>query len=117
MNRPDTSMTATQTWRAVVVLLYQASDAGMRRAETDRATHSPALWADLIASAAQQLLPSSQGESLDEVELPEGLEERDFASLVVAATELTQSQHLEDFPPGASGLIGEIARLADEVSP
>lgn len=117
MNRPDTSMTTTQTWRAVVVLLYEASDAGMRHAEIDRSTHSLALWADLIASAAQQLLPAGKRQSLDEAKLPDGLEQRDFARLVLAAKKLTQAYRVEDFPPGASGLIHEIARLADEVSP
>ncbi|NHA70243.1 hypothetical protein, partial [Phycicoccus flavus] len=63
----STSTSAAQAWRAVVALLYEASDAGMRRAETDRAAHSLALWADLLGSAAQHLLPAGQSASLDDV--------------------------------------------------
>ncbi len=107
---------ALKAWREVIVLLYEASDRAEAAAATHQALHSPALWADLIGSAAQNLLPSDHGYLLEEVSLRPDVVEQGFAGMVIAAEELTRAYPIEEFPPGASGIIVELCRLASQVT-
>ncbi|MBT9257761.1 hypothetical protein LG324_03640 [Phycicoccus jejuensis] len=104
---------ALQAWREAIALLHDASDL----AYAERNTYALGLWADLIGSAARNLLPSDQGHILDEIVLPPEVVERGFSAMVLAAEERTRAHPIEEFPPGASGVIVELCKLAGQVSP
>ena len=112
---PETRTTpALDAWREVIVRLNEAADRGFDAARTDLAMHSNALWAMYIAAFALELLPQGQDELFDLVALDEsGL---GFAEHVLNAEQITRRHPIEEFPPGASGVIVELNKLAGEIT-
>ena len=109
-----TTQLATESWREAIALLVEAADRGYREAETDPARYSTALWADLLASLAIDLLPANQDHLLDDVVLGRSCEDVDMVGLIRAAETTTRRHPIEQFPIGASGVIVGLLDLVRE---
>lgn len=108
------TQSATDSWREAIALLVEAATRGYREAETDGSLYSTALWADLLASAAIELLPAEQDYLLDDVVLGESCSELDMVGLIRAAETTTRRHPIEQFPVGASGVIVGLLDLVRE---
>lgn len=113
----STSTTGIDTWREVIALLVEAAERGYRDSATDPGLHSVALAADILASAAINVLPEALDDLLDEVVLRPGTEALDAGSLIRVAEEATRRLPIEQLPLGASWVVVAICDLARQTSP
>jgi len=109
-----TTQPATESWREAIALLIEAAARGYQEAAFDPARYSTALWADLLASLAIDLLPASQDHLLDDVVLDRSCEDLDMVGLIQAAEAATRRHPIEQLPVGASGVIVGLLDLVRE---
>lgn len=112
-----TTQPAIESWREAIALLLEAATRGFTEAETNPALYSTALWADLLASSAIDLLPANQDHLLDGVVLDRSYENLDMVGLIRAAETTTRRHPIEQFPVGASGVIVGLLDLVRESRP
>lgn len=112
MTGPDNTIDPQHTWRQIVALLVEAADRGYEQTRRDPAIHSVALGADSLASSAIALLPPQLDHELDDVTLDPATELLSVGGLIRAAEQATRRHPVEQFPPGASGVIVELVELA-----
>ncbi|MEO3936712.1 hypothetical protein V3N99_08115 [Dermatophilaceae bacterium Soc4.6] len=105
---------AHDTWREVIALLVEAADRGYRQAATTPALHSTALWAHSIAAAATGLLPPELDHLLDDVVLGAQTTGLDMVGLIQVAETATRRHPIEQFPPGATGVVIALCDLVRE---
>ena len=114
MTGPGTTIDPLHTWREIIALLVDAADRGYEQASRDPAIHSVALHAGFVASSAIALLPPERDHELDDIELDPATESLSVAGLIRAAEQAARRHPIEQFPPGASGVIVELCQLASE---
>ncbi len=116
MTGPLTTVDAVHTWREIIALLVEAADLGSRQASLTPAVHSVALGASLTASSAIALLPSEVDHELEDVELDPATASLSVGALIRAAEQAARRHPIEQFPPGASGVIVGLCELAAEAA-
>jgi hypothetical protein len=112
-----TTQPAIESWREAIALLAEAATRGFTEAEANPALYSTALWADLLASSAIELLPADQDHLLGEVVLDQSCVDLDMVGLIRAAEAATRRHPIEQFPVGASGVIVGLLDLVRESRP
>lgn len=112
MTAQSTMPSAVDTWRKVIALLVTAADRGYNEARLDPASNSTALWAHGIASTAISLLPPEFDHKLNDFNLDDQATLEDMSGLIRAAETETRRHPIEEFPPGASGVVAELCDLS-----
>lgn len=112
MDTITSTATPLGAWAQLVALLIQASRRGAG-VDVDPVTHSLSLGAELVACAAAPLLPDHLDPEGDLV-LGPATTTWSVVELIRAAEQAARLHPIEQFPPGASGVIVALGDLVRE---